>query len=164
MKIIHIAGFSNSGKTTFILELIPALALHGKVGIIKHLGHHLYSTGEDEMQKDTSKFFDADAHFIAGIDAEKTVITTPYNSLADIAALYSDIGVEYAIIEGFKTLPCQKIWFGTREQAEEIGVASYCFLWNPTVNDVIQSLDAFETWHHKFFDGYVTKKPIDNMM
>jgi molybdopterin-guanine dinucleotide biosynthesis protein MobB len=163
MKIIHIAGFSNSGKTTFILDLIPALAIHGKVGTIKHLGHHLYATGESGIQKDTSRFFDVNAHFVAGIDAEKTVITTPCNSLADIAAFYSDVGVEYAIIEGFKTLHCKKIWFGTREQAEEIGIAAYCFLWNPTVADIIQNLDAFETWHRTFFDGYVANKPIDKM-
>jgi molybdopterin synthase catalytic subunit len=163
MKIIHIAGFSNSGKTTFILELIPALAKHGKVGIIKHLGHHLYATGEDAIQKDTSRFFDADAHFVAGIDAEKAVITIPCTSLADTAALYSNAGVEFAIIEGFKTLQCKKIWFGTQNQADEIGLASYCFLLNPTVDDVIQNLDAFETWHPHFFDGYVTNKPSDKM-
>ena len=162
MKIIHIAGFSNSGKTTFILKLIPVLALHGKVGIIKHLGHHLYAT-EDSVKKDTSKFFDVHAHFIAGIDAEKTVITMPSNSLADTTAIYSAIGVDYAIIEGFKTLPYKKIWFGTREQADEIDVASYCFLWNPTVDEVIQNLETFETWHPQFFDGYVTNKPIDKM-
>ena len=163
MKIIHIAGFSNSGKTTFIVDLIPVLAMHGKVGVIKHLGHHLYTKGEGAMQKDTSRFFNAHAHFVAGIDAEKTVITTPYNSLDNTVALYSDAGVEYAIIEGFKTIPCMKIWFGTREQAEEIGVAPYCFLWNPTVDEVIQNLDLFETWHHNFFDGDVTNNLSDKM-
>jgi len=161
MKIIHVAGFSNSGKTTFIQELIPALAMHGKVGVMKHLGHHLYTTGESEIQKDTSRFFDAHAHFVAGIDAEKTVITTPCNSLAGITSLYSDAGVEYTIIEGFKTLPCQKIWLGTREQAEEIGIAPYCLLWNPTVDTVVQNLDAFDTWNPALFDGYVTNNSID---
>ena len=154
MKIIHVAGFSNSGKTTLILDLIPALAMYGKVGVIKHLGHHLYTTGEGEKQKDTSRFFDAHAHFVAGIDAEKTVITTSCDSLADIASLYSGAGVEYAIIEGFRTLPCQKIWLGTREQAEEIGVAPYCLLWNPTVDIVVQNRDAFDTWSPALFDGY----------
>jgi molybdopterin synthase catalytic subunit len=154
MKIIHVAGFSNSGKTTFIVDLVPALLMHGKVGVIKHLGHHLYPTRESEIHKDTSRFFDAHADFVAGIDAERTEITTSCNSLADIVSLYSSAGVEYAIIEGFKTLPCQKIWLGTREQAEELGILPYCLLWNPTVDAVVQNLDAFDTWNPAFFDEY----------
>jgi len=42
MKIIHIVGRSNSGKTTFIRTLIPELKKLGTVAGIKHLGDHEY--------------------------------------------------------------------------------------------------------------------------
>jgi GTPase SAR1 family protein len=38
MKIIQIVGTSNSGKTTFIKNLIPELKKLGTVAVIKHLG------------------------------------------------------------------------------------------------------------------------------
>ncbi|RQW06400.1 MAG: molybdopterin-guanine dinucleotide biosynthesis protein B, partial [Calditrichaeota bacterium] len=42
MKIIQIVGRSNSGKTTFIRNLVPQLKKTGKVAVIKHLGDHDY--------------------------------------------------------------------------------------------------------------------------
>ena len=153
MKIIPVAGFSNTGKTTFIIDFIPVLAKHGRVGVIKHLGHHRYEIGERGGLKDTSRFFELDTSFVAGIDDEKTVITTPRTSLADTIALYASLGVEYVVIEGFKRLPCRKIWFGKREEAEEIGVLTYCILWNPTVDDALNHLETFDSWHPGLFDG-----------
>ena len=152
MKIIHVAGFSNTGKTTFILDLIPMLARYGKIGVIKHLGHHRYET-EGNGVKDTSRFFERDASYVAGIDDKKTVITIPRTSLADTTALYAAVGVEYVVIEGFKRIPCRKIWFGKREEAEENGVLPYCILWNPTVDDALNHLETFDSWHPALFDG-----------
>ncbi|HMK16120.1 MAG TPA: molybdopterin-guanine dinucleotide biosynthesis protein MobB, partial [Methanomicrobiales archaeon] len=40
MKIVQVAGFSGSGKTTFIRALIPLLSRLGPVGTVKHTGHH----------------------------------------------------------------------------------------------------------------------------
>lgn len=153
MKIIHVAGFSNTGKTTFVVNLIPVLAKYGKIGVIKHLGHHRYETGEHGGLKDTSRFFEANASLVAGIDDEKTVIAVPSTSLADVTSLYAVLGVEYVVIEGFKRVPCRKVWFGKSEEAEEIGVLPYCVLWNPTVDDVITHLEVFDSWHPTFFDG-----------
>ena len=48
MKVIHIAGFSNSGKTTFISGLLPELEKLGPVAVVKHIGHHGYSLAERE--------------------------------------------------------------------------------------------------------------------
>ena len=55
MRIIQIVGNSNSGKTTFIKNLIPPeLKKKGTVAVIKHLGDHTYNIGEG---KDTTVFF-----------------------------------------------------------------------------------------------------------
>ena len=156
MKIIHIAGFSNSGKTTFIVDLIPALKEHGTVGVIKHLGHHRFADSEKEgqnRQKDTSRF-SVHADLVAGIDAEKGVITAPNASIERTTALYVHAGISYTVIEGWKALPCSKIWFGTPEQAKEADVFPYCVLFNPTVDEVIRSLDLFDVWKPDFFASY----------
>ncbi|HNY89707.1 MAG TPA: molybdopterin-guanine dinucleotide biosynthesis protein MobB, partial [Methanoregulaceae archaeon] len=71
MKIIHIAGFSNTGKTTFIRELVPELEKRGLTGVVKHIGHHGHSLPEG---KDTTLFHEAGAAASAGIDAQKSVL------------------------------------------------------------------------------------------
>ncbi len=43
MRIIHVAGLSGSGKTTFIRSLIPELSRLGPVAAVKHIGHHSWS-------------------------------------------------------------------------------------------------------------------------
>ena len=40
MKIIQIVGHANSGKTSFIRDLVPALNRKGNVAVVKHLGDH----------------------------------------------------------------------------------------------------------------------------
>ncbi len=84
MKVIHIAGFSNTGKTTFITELLPELEKLGPAGVIKHIGHHGYSLPEG---KDTTRFFTAGAAASAGIDARKSVLLLQENDLERVLEL-----------------------------------------------------------------------------
>ena len=51
MKIIQVVGRSNSGKTTFIKQLIPILKTQGRVAVIKHLGDHEYELEEENIQQ-----------------------------------------------------------------------------------------------------------------
>ena len=71
MKIIQIVGRSNSGKTTFIRNLIPALSARGTVGAIKHLGHHGFQL---EPEKDTTLFHESHAALSGGVDETKSVV------------------------------------------------------------------------------------------
>ena len=73
MKIIQVVGRSNSGKTTFIRNLVPELKKNGKIAVIKHLGDHDYCLEEG---KDTTHFFDAGAEIAVGIDSHKSVVAT----------------------------------------------------------------------------------------
>ena len=98
---VIIAGWSGSGKTTFIEKLIPALKKrHLKVGTVKH--HHA-GLELDKPGKDTWR------HRKAG--ADKTVITSPDNVgmmmtvdheplLEEVLPLMSDMDI--VIIEGYK--------------------------------------------------------------
>jgi molybdopterin-guanine dinucleotide biosynthesis protein MobB len=134
MKIIQVVGRSNSGKTTFIRQLIPKLKAHGHVAVIKHLGDHEY---ELEEGKDTTTFFDAGADISVGIDADKSVAAIRNNSLDSALRLLFDQGMNFTVIEGFKKRAFPRIVIGDLE-------TDHCVLTNPCTDEVLASLDAFE--------------------
>jgi molybdopterin-guanine dinucleotide biosynthesis protein MobB len=137
MKIIQVAGLANTGKTTFIRDLIPALSAQGKVAVIKHLGDHEFNM---EDGKDTTVFFEAGAEISVGIDAEKSVIATRKNALDDILRLCKHQQIDFVVLEGFKERKFPRIVIGDL-------IIDNCVLANPRVNDVIDSLDAFEDFN-----------------
>lgn len=139
MKIIQIVGRSNSGKTTFINNLIPALKRKGTVAVVKHLGDHDYTL---EKGKDTTAFFNGGADISVGIDSHKAIIAIHKNSLDDILSILCDEGMDYAIIEGFKTRTFPKIVIGDL-------ISEPCVLKDPTVDQVVASLPAFEDYYNK---------------
>jgi molybdopterin-guanine dinucleotide biosynthesis protein MobB len=136
MKIIQVVGRSNTGKTTFIKNLIPELRKLGSVSVIKHLGDHNYGLEEG---KDTTVFFQAGADMAIGIDAEKSVVAIHKNTLDDALILLAQSGMDYTVIEGFKQYPFPKIVIGNLEIEK-------CVLTNPTVNEVVINLDLFEDY------------------
>lgn len=136
MKIIQVVGRSNTGKTTLIRTLVPRLARLGQVGVIKHLGDHMFALEEG---RDTTEFFSAGASISVGIDAEKSVAAFRPGSLDDMLALLEESGMDYCIIEGFKTRPFPRIVIGDL-------VTRNCVLRNPTVDEIIANLDRFPTY------------------
>ena len=136
MKLIQIVGRSNSGKTTFIKDLIPALKKRGNVAVIKHLGDHEYIL---EKEKDTTGFFDAGADISVGIDADKAIVALRTNALDKMLHLLADQNMDFVVIEGFKQRSFPKIVIGDLE-------VEGCILTNPTINNVIASLDLFENY------------------
>ena len=136
MKIIQIVGRSNSGKTTFIKNLIPELKKKGTVAVIKHLGDHTYNIEEG---KDTTVFFDSGADISVGVDSHKAVATFRKNTLDDVLGMLLDQGMDFAIIEGFKQRSFHKIVIGSL-------TADTCLLTNPAVTEVITSLNLFENF------------------
>jgi molybdopterin synthase catalytic subunit len=136
MKIIQVTGRSNTGKTTFIKSLIPALKARGKVAVIKHLADHEFLL---EKGKDTTGFFEAGAAISAGIDGHKSVVALQDNSLDAMLALMKNQGMDFTIIEGFKARPFKKIVIGDLQ-------AEGCILRNPAVDDVVASVDRFDSY------------------
>jgi molybdopterin-guanine dinucleotide biosynthesis protein MobB len=134
MKVIHFAGFSNSGKTTFISSLLPELEKLGPVAVVKHIGHHGYSLAEG---KDTSRFFEAGAKASVGIDAYKSVMILQENQLESILEMLCDSGAQYAVVEGFKEKPYPKVVIGN------VPGASNVILEDPSVEDVLAHLSEF---------------------
>ena len=136
MKIIQVVGNSNSGKTTFIKNLIPELKKKGNVAVIKHLGDHTYNIKEG---KDTTVFFNAGADISVGIDSDKAVAAIRKNTLDDVLGMLFDQEMDFAIIEGFKQRSFPKIVIGNL-------TADTSILTNPSVDEVISSLNLFENF------------------
>jgi len=136
MKVIHIAGWSGSGKTTFIRDLVEALLPLGMVGTIKHIGDHVCDL---PAGKDTSLHYDAGASFVAGIDQEKTMNIYRTTALSTVLDQLSDAGVRYAVIEGFKKVPFQKVVIG------DLNVPA--LIHDPQVHDVISLLSSFDEYY-----------------
>ena len=109
----------------------------GKVGVIKHMGHHIFELAEG---KDTTTHYEHGAECVAGVDAEKTVLTVRDDDLNKSLEILCDLGMKYAIIEGFKEYGFKKIVKGELESNE-------CLLRNPDVDSVIESLDSFDDYY-----------------
>jgi len=134
MRVIHVAGVSGSGKTTFIRSLIPMLGRMGPTAVVKHLGHHRYSL---EAGKDTTLFMGEGASASAGVDEEKTVVVVRGHTLREIFPLMSSIGTEYLLVEGWKSHPLPKVRIGDLPGATDVVLS------NPTAGEVIESLELF---------------------
>jgi molybdopterin-guanine dinucleotide biosynthesis protein MobB len=106
----------------------------GSIAVIKHLGHHIYNIEEG---KDTSVFFETGADISVGIDDQKSVAIIRKNTLdVTLRTLYYQ-DMDFVIIEGYKQRSFPKIAIGDLK-------TDNCILANPSVKDVIASLDRFE--------------------
>ncbi|MDD3573729.1 molybdopterin-guanine dinucleotide biosynthesis protein B [Methanospirillum sp.] len=136
MKIIHIAGWSGSGKTRFIVELCSHLVQRGRTATIKHIDSHHSALPPG---KDTTLHFEAGADPAIGIDDEKTTVCFHTTSLDDKLNLLSDSGVRFAVIEGFKRRPFKKVLIGDLDYEY--------LLKDPEVTDVLEIIDQFDDWY-----------------
>jgi len=81
----------------------------------------------------------AGAAVSAGIDADKAVIALRNNSLDTMLGLLKGLGMDFAIIEGFKQRSFKKIVIG------DLQVEGY-ILKNPTIDEVVASIGRFDTY------------------
>lgn len=104
-KVIQVAGFSNSGKTTLVEKLVDFLSTEGyKVGTIKHHGHGGELTSLDDG-KDSWKHRQAGAFVSSAVS--KGTLQLHVNQDADweaneIVKLYEQFTIDVVVIEGFK--------------------------------------------------------------
>jgi molybdopterin-guanine dinucleotide biosynthesis protein MobB len=134
VKVIQVAGFSSAGKTSFILKLLSELEKLGPVGVVKHIGHHGYALAEG---KDTTLFFETGADASIGIDTLKSMMILQEKNLENVLELLSDMGIQNAVIEGFKEKSYPKIAIGNLPGAMNI------ILQDPAVEDVLLHLGEF---------------------
>ncbi len=109
MKLIHIVGRQNNGKTTLIVELVKELNKRGlRIGTIKHSGHEHEL---DKPGKDSYRHRHAGGTPAAAVTANMMAIYLPRqvneNPLEKLHPFFND--VDLLIIEGFVDGPGKKI-------------------------------------------------------
>jgi molybdopterin-guanine dinucleotide biosynthesis protein MobB len=106
MKVVAIVGKKNSGKTALIEHLVAYLREYGNVGCIKH-AHGLDL--DLPIARDTDRFFTAGAEVVIGASAEKTIKICGQQNLAELIAEMATSGVDFTLVEGFKSSDLPKI-------------------------------------------------------
>lgn len=105
--VISIVGKSDSGKTTLIEKLLPALKSRGyRVGTIKHASHGFQM---DTHGKDSSRHRQAGAEVVMVVAPTGIAMIKDGNtdSLAQLLPFFS--GMDLVITEGFKAEKMPKI-------------------------------------------------------
>lgn len=101
VPVVGLAGYSGSGKTTFLEKLISELKGRGyRVGVIKHTSHPVEF---DRPGKDTWRHARAGADVVALASPDNVAVVRKYESAPgpeDVLKLVD--GVDLIIIEGFK--------------------------------------------------------------
>lgn len=113
VPIISIVGYTDSGKTTLIEKLVPALKHRGyRIGTVKHADHE---SSLDTEGKDSWRHYAAGADAVVVASDAKIVMIrrkekTPGDrreELARLAVYFSDM--DLVLAEGYKQAPFPKI-------------------------------------------------------
>lgn len=135
MRVVQFAGWSGTGKTTLIEEVIEAAPPALAIGVVKHLGGaHPFAL---DPGRDTTRFFERGARAVTGIDAAKGVTVLRSDTLFSALDRLSDAGCDLALVEGFKTEPLAKVVIGDLPSER-------CVLRNPTADEVLGALERFD--------------------
>ena len=108
-RIISFVGFSGSGKTTFIEQLIQRIKQRGfSVAVIKHDAHKFKM---DYEGKDTYRFYEAGCDCVAISSAEKSAIIRRNDDCPDVHEMIDVLPGEYdvIIVEGYRMSDLPKI-------------------------------------------------------
>ena len=106
--VLAVSGLHNSGKTTLLEKLLPALRSRGlKVGIIKHDGHDFTP---DVPGTDSYRLREAGAEGVAVFSGNRYLLTEKFRlNEQDLLALFERHGYDLVLMEGFKESGWPKI-------------------------------------------------------
>ena len=112
--VLAVSGLHNSGKTTLLEKLLPALRSRGlKVGVIKHDGHDFTP---DVPGTDSYRLREAGAEGVAVYSGQRYLLTEAFRlTEQDLLALFERHGYDLVLLEGFKDSGWPKIEVVRRE-------------------------------------------------
>ena len=116
--VLAVSGLHNSGKTTLLEKLLPALRSRGlKVGIIKHDGHDFTP---DVPGTDSYRLREAGAEGVAVYSGQRYLLTEMFRlTEQDLLALFERHGYDLVLMEGFKESGWPKIEVVRKAVSEE---------------------------------------------
>lgn len=106
--VLAVSGAHNSGKTTLLEKLLPALRSRGlKVGVIKHDGHDFTP---DVPGTDSFRLREAGAAGVAVFSGSRYPLTEELRlTEQDLLAVFERHGYDLVLLEGFKSSGWPKI-------------------------------------------------------
>jgi molybdopterin-guanine dinucleotide biosynthesis protein B len=125
MRVFAVYGFSKSGKTTTVVEIIKDLRARGySVSTIKDI--HVDDFTLDVVGKDTWRHWKAGAEII-GISTVKESIIMIKKSIG-VFELMNHFNTDYIILEGFRNVALPKILCAKneKEMQEDIQTGLFC--------------------------------------
>ena len=130
--ILQVVGYSKSGKTTIIEQLVNSLKKKGKsVFTIKSARNHPY----ESSFKDSDKFLRSGAHMSAVVFNDVTQISINYPLSVDMLIDFSKDkkNIDLIILEGFKDLLFPKILIFDKDipNESELDYSTIRYLYNP---------------------------------
>ncbi len=139
VPVLGLAGYSGSGKTTFLEKLIAELKHRGRrVGVIKHT-HHLVDF--DQPGKDTWRHAKAGADVVALATPGGVFLVRKFEGDPGPEEVISMVrGVDLVIIEGYKTGSWPKIAVFRREAPVRPDIPAEELL--AVVSDMEQDMDV----------------------
>jgi molybdopterin-guanine dinucleotide biosynthesis protein B len=123
-KVIGVAGWKNSGKTTLVTRLVAELTRRGlRIATVKH-AHHNFQI--DDAETDSARHRRAGAVQVAVVSARRWAVVCeladePEPSLQDMIARLDPC--DLVIVEGYKAAPIPKIETRRRAGARETPLA-----------------------------------------
>ena len=136
MKIVHLVGETELKNYTAVTEFIEKFSLlhPGKAGIILDSEN---STERTETR--TTDLTDPEPclPYSASVGTRGSTITIKEGDISDTLDLFSDSGIDYAIILGFNELNYKKATFGDLNAQSGI-------LKDPSADEIIEALDKFD--------------------
>ena len=123
MRVLGVAGPSDSGKTTAVAALTTRLRDRGSVATVKHLTHE---PDVDTEGKDTDRHRAAGAEHTVGITEEGGWFATGDDRTLD--AVLDDLTphVDYVLVEGFSGRHLPTVVLGGRETAPPVVAEASC--------------------------------------
>ncbi|MDD4170428.1 MAG: molybdopterin-guanine dinucleotide biosynthesis protein B [Desulfotomaculaceae bacterium] len=101
VPVIGLAGYSNTGKTTFLVKLITELKRRGyRIGVVKHTHHQVEL---EQPGKDTWRHARAGAEVVALATPDGVALVRGYEAEPEPEVIISMIsGVDLIVVEGYK--------------------------------------------------------------
>jgi len=131
LRVISVVGCHKSGKTTVLEALVSALLAHGRVGTVKHMPGHPVTQG------DTWRHLRAGAEVVVGLGDGRITIEREWTLLSALRDLESR-GIDFALVEGFKSSALPKIAVGGIEAPNTLCQIELSDLDTERVSDLVR--------------------------